>query len=432
MKLLHAGSIAALCLGLLLAACRSPSPTSERPTPWPAPMPSRVTPRPITTTTTVPNTTTTTAAPAATGTALLQADDLQLIGSFTVPDLATGDGRTLAYSGNGLAFNAANNSLFITGHRHHQQTAEITIPTTVGSGPADQLPRSSIVQPLVDATNGKLPLIAEPREDSYATIGGYLVVDDQLVISGYHYYDAAGTQTRSHLVADTDLTRTSDPFVLSSTVPPRWLGGPMARIPDEWQARFGGDQFLTGLGGVSIAGNSSVGPAAASFSRATLDGSGEATLVTGYPLSAPLDGPEQQSDLWNLTSEVRGIVFPSGTNTVLFVGTHGTGPYCYGTGEACNDAEQPYQGTHAAPYRYQVWAYRAEDLAEVHAGIRQPHEVAPYDIWDLDLPLPSGVHVLTGVAHDPATGRIFLGQGRADGDLPVIHVYEARPAATTR
>lgn len=354
------------------------------------------------------------------------AENLALLGSFTVPDTQLDDETTLAYSGTGLAYNSANNSLFLTGHEQFQRTAEVAIPTLLSTGSVDSIQRAQFIQSPTDATNGQLPGIAPSVDDNFARIGGYLVVDGQLVISGYHFYDAANAQTKSHFVTDTELSQPSQPFTLSSDVPPRWLGGPMATIPTEWQTAFGGDSYLTGIGGISIASNSSVGPAAATYGANDLTGSSSATLVVGYPLENPLDTPTSQSNVWNLTSEVRGMVFPNDTNSVLFFGTHGTGAYCYGTGDACGDAAQPYQGTHAPPYRYQVWAYDAEELAAVHAGMRPPESPLPYSVWELDLPYSSDAHQITGTAYDPETGRIFVGQGRADGDLPVIHVFEVR------
>ena len=242
-------------------------------------------------------------------------------------------------------------------------------------------------------------------------------------MSAYHFYDASDDQVRSHLLTNTDLGAASNMVALTDEVQPRWLGGAMTQIPAAWQDDFGGDTFMTGLSGISIVSNSSVGPSAATFTRETLNGSNPAELVLGYPLSNPLEVPETQNDVWNLTSEVRGMVFPEGTASVLYFGTHGVGQYCYGVGEACGDPVRPYQGTHAYPYRYQIWAYNAADLATVYAGEAAPDSVQPYDVWELALPFVPATTQLGGATYDPATGRIFISQGFADGDNPVIHVY---------
>ena len=362
-------------------------------------------------------------APAANSGQLVTENDLSYEGSFRVP---YGDGTTestLAWGGAGLGYNPANDSLFITGHSHHQLTAEITVPALGQSSTPANLPQASFIQRPEDGTDGKLPTIAEPNEFSFGRIGGYLVDGDDLIISGYHFYDAADQQVRSHLLTDTSLGGASDFVSLTDEVQPRWLGGAMTHIPTEWQDDFGGNTFIGGLSGISIASNSSVGPSAATFTRDSLLGSDPAELVLGYPLSQPLAAPETQNDVWNLTSETRGIVFPEGTSSVLYFGTHGIGEYCYGTGADCGDPVRPYQGTHAYPYRYQVWAYNAADLATVYSGDASPESPQPYDVWGLTLPFAPTTTDLGGTTYDPATGRIFISQGFADGDNPVIHVY---------
>ena len=69
---------------------------------------------------------------------------------------------------------------------------------------------------------------------------------------------------------------------------------------------------------------------------------------------------------------ITGMVFPSGTRTVLFFGKHGMGNYCYGTGGSsggdCFDPDDSSKGIHSYPYRSQVWAYDANDLIAVKNG----------------------------------------------------------------
>lgn len=404
-----ARSTVLVAMGLGAAACLPPATIPPRVSPIPvSPSDSMPPPSPL---------------PQPTNGRLVRADDLAYQGSFVLP-VDTGDPATsLAYGGAGLAYNPANESLFITGHDWFQKTAEVTIPTIGQAAEPGDLPRAAYLQAPTDASDGQLPNISDPPETEYDRVGGYLVDGDDLIVSAYHYYDAEGTQIRSHLLTDTNLGVASEMVSISPEISARWLGGAMAHVPAEWQAAFGGDPFIGGLGGISIASNSSVGPAAATFSRASLTGSDPAQLVLGYPLSAPLDGPETQSDLWNLTSQVKGIVFPNGTSSVLFLGSHGVGPYCYGTGEECGDPTQIYQGTHAAPYQYQVWAYDANDLASVYRGTQTPESLRPYDVWKLDLPYAATETGINGAAYDPATGRIFIAQALADGDQPVIHVY---------
>ena len=376
---------------------------SAPPTSDPAPAP-----EPTTTTNTQ-----TAPTPAEDANKLVVKTDLSYQGSFRVPYSDGTDETSLSWGGVGLGYNPSNDSLFITGHSWHQLTAEIDIPALGQETDSSALPQASFIQTPEDATDGKLPSVSTPEESVFGRIGGYLVDGDDLIVSGYDFYDAANNQTRSHLVTNTSLGDSSDFVTLTNDVPARWLGGAMTTIPLEWRDSFGGDTFMGGLSGVSIASNSSVGPSAATFTRDSLDGSHAAKLVLGYPLSRPLAPYDAHNDVWNGTSEVRGMVFPDGTDSVLYFGNHGVGEFCYGTGAECGDPVRSDQGTHGYPYRYQVWAYDAADLATVYAGDAAPESIFPYDVWDLELPYTPLTTEISGTAYDPATvTRIATRSGR--------------------
>jgi hypothetical protein len=142
---------------------------------------------------------------------------------------------------------------------------------------------------------------------------------------------------------------------------------------------------------------------------------------------------------WNVTSPVfngstqmGGVVFPEGARSVLFFGRQGIGPFCYGDASTgCVDPADPYKGTHAYRYVYQVWAYDAQDLAAVKAGLRQPWNVTPYATWQLTLPFADQNAQIRGAAYDPATGRLWISQARGDGQQPLVYLFTvATPAAS--
>ncbi|MGE3864481.1 MAG: hypothetical protein AB7F71_21935, partial [Burkholderiaceae bacterium] len=122
-----------------------------------------------------------------------------------------------------------------------------------------------------------------------------------------------------------------------------------------------------------------------------------------------------------------GVVFPSGSNSVLFIGRHGTGTYCYGEGGengVCYDPAVAYKGPHAYPYRYQIWAYDANDLADVKAGKKLAYELQPYSTWAIDLPYEasSNSREINGVAYDPSSRTMYLSQGCVStACVPLIH-----------
>jgi len=136
---------------------------------------------------------------------------------------------------------------------------------------------------------------------------------------------------------------------------------------------------------------------------------------------------------------VVGIAFPKGTRSVLFIGTHGQGEYCYGPGTEdqqkhgmpdgegnvyCYDLVSSSKGTHAYPYVHQVWAYDAEDLLAVKAGQKQSWEVVPYATFQLDGINKDGGASIAGAAFDPATGRLFVTERY--GDNPRVHVFQIK------
>jgi hypothetical protein len=146
------------------------------------------------------------------------------------------------------------------------------------------------------------------------------------------------------------------------------------------------------------------------------------------------------SKTYSQATEITGVVFPSGTRSVLFFGRQPIGRACYGTGTWIKDhianastivdwltaqynsnpsdttgwscgsthignpstcGSDPYCGTgndeccydpamgssskgvHGYPYRYMVWAYDAMDLVAVYNDTKEPWQIEPYAVWDL-------------------------------------------------
>src|SRR4029077_14443221 len=94
-------------------------------------------------------------APVSTGQApLLSQSNLQYVGAFRLPGGTIG-ASTFDYGGTALAFNPANNSLFIVGHDWNQDVAEVAIPTTiVNSGSLGSLTTASVLQPFTSVLSG--------------------------------------------------------------------------------------------------------------------------------------------------------------------------------------------------------------------------------------------------------------------------------------
>jgi hypothetical protein len=350
--------------------------------------------------------------------ALVQKSNLSHQGSFKLPNVS---GNGFAYGGTAIAYNPANDSLFVVGHTYDQHTAEVKIPSMGGT--------ATILQPLTDSLAGRRGSIGSGTQ----VIGGNLVYKNRLYTTAFLFYDGSGSQSVSHF---------SRPLTLSSgsvTGPVRvgsmnagFYSGYMGLIPQEWQARLGGPA-LTGNCCLSIISRTSYGPAAFSFDPENMSGSAKPLVYyTQDHQTLGTYGASGSNPIFNGTTRITGIVFPQGTASVLFFGMTGTGNYCYGEASACRDPSNSSKGEHAYPYKAYVWAYNANDLADVRSGSKQPWSVRPYATWELsELGQVSSDFGVGGATYDPATGRIFVSKKFGDGEKPTIHVYKVTNATST-
>ncbi|MGH8276025.1 MAG: hypothetical protein ACRETH_04950, partial [Steroidobacteraceae bacterium] len=265
---------------------------------------------------------------------LLQQSNLAYAGAFRVPQ-GSSDTTTFNYGGTALTYNPANNSLYMVGHDWHQLSAEISIPAIVNSTNIASLVTATILQPFSDATEGKLNTI-NPGDPNSKKIGGELVYNGKLIVTGYSFYDGTGSQVASHFVRPLNLSATGQvqgPFRVGSLYP-GFVSAYMTPVPPEWQAPLGGP-VLTGNCCLSITSVQSNGPAVSVFDPGQLGTAGTvaATPLVGYPYPNILGpGEATQNAYFNLSTKITGVVFPANTRSVLFFGRHGTGPDCYGPG----------------------------------------------------------------------------------------------------
>ncbi len=362
-------------------------------------------------------------------TRLLSQADLGYLGAFRLP-AGTFGGSSFAYGGTAMTYRAETQSLFMAGHDWDQMVAEVAIPDIRMGAKIADLATATVVQPFVDATAGKMKTIG--RDD--IKVGGLMAYEQKLIGTAYVYYDAAHEQTLSHFTASFNLAdaSTAKGMYQVGTLGAGYVSGYMSPIPKEWQNALGGPA-LTGQCCIPIVSRTSFGPGVAVFDPKNL---GVDSPLKTVPLlyyteeHATLGKWGATSKMYNGTSGVGGIIFASGTRSVLFMGTHGVGPWCYGTGGSsggnCYDPSDMYKGNHAYPYVHQVWAYDVEDFVKVRNGSRKPWEIVPYSIWNFDLPFQTASRAIGSVAYDDASRRAFVSESNADGDLPIIHVFSVK------
>jgi hypothetical protein len=321
------------------------------------------------------------------------------------------------------------------------------VPRPVRATRLGRLHRARFLQGFTDATDGKID--ATGQDDN--KIGGQLVYRGRLYGTSYVYYDAAGQQVVSHWARPSTSLRRGKARGLFRVgrVGAGFVSGFMASVPSAWRRSLGGPA-LTGNCCIPIVSRTSYGPAAFAFDPARL---GRRSTAPARPL---VYYPQQHATLgdwdtsWNRkrgvlfdgATAIRGVVFPRGTRSVLFFGTQGVGPFCYGEGtdrrdlagqptpdgsEWCYDPDDSSKGTHGYPYVPMVWAYDASRLRAVRRHRRKPWQVRPYAVWRLKLPF--GSPSIGGAAYDVRRGRIYVSQQYADGTQPLVHVFRVRRAA---
>ncbi len=388
---------------------------------------------------------------------LLHQSDISYVGSFRMPAGKLGSNNGFDYTIKGIAYNPANDSLFISGSIFEQKVAEISIPSPVNSVNPALLPRAAALQNFQDITEGNLTNIGAGGASCCANgdqVGGLFVHSNRLIGNVYSFYDAGHEAKLSHFTSGLNLSVQGDfgGMYQVGSINPAFVAGYMASIPPEWQASLGGPA-LTGQCCLSIIGRTSEGPAASVFDP---DDLGVRTPVPATPVVyydinhhnlGNWDNKSISNPVYNMGTAIQGLVFPEGTSSVLFFGRTGLGIPCYGEGTNnpaldqlpvpgqgdiyCYDPLDNTKGTHAYPYTQYVWAYDVNDLISVKNGQKNPWDIYPYDTWAFKYPtVPDSINIM-GAAYDPVTQRIFIAQNHGDPavyDPPIIHVYHVNAA----
>ncbi len=341
---------------------------------------------------------------------LLHSSDITYIGSFKLPRPAFGsDSKSFDYGGMGLAVSADGSELYVGGHIYNQSLGRIAIPNPIGG--TATLIQAPVSIPGSVGTGG-----------SNTELAGVLVYNGRLIVQKRIPYDNNGTGP-THAVGNLNISGFSS-FTRLANIPSAQFGsGYMGPIPLEWQTLLGGPAF-TGNSAMSINSMCSNGP---SFYVFNPDDVGVKSPVPTTPLmhfdypNHMLADPESTNDLFSISDVYNaGIVFPSGTRSVLFFARHGSGDLTYKVDDGGCGGEG---GWGADPYRRQVTAFDANDLLAVKNGTKQPNEIEPYAWWTLAGPSDScGKFAYSGLAYDPKTRRIYAAFDY--GTSPEIHVWQ--------
>ncbi len=400
-------------------------------------------------------------------------NDLEYLGGFKTPS-ATSNSE-IFYGGAGfMEFNnVSGNTLYALSYGnapvYRPLMAEITVETPSTNADLTTWNRATFVQGFfdpVEANNTNVTTMGSP--------GPFVIYNNgsgnRIYGSDYVYYDSSNELRHTYWHRSLTLSGTTWTGFAQMGDADRqgWISEILTVIPTAWQSALGGDMMGGGCC-LSIVSRHSYGMNAISFNSSGI-GTGTTPAVNeilGYPgthktlgeYSAYGDpgGPAPPTELWNMSTEIHGMVAIEGTRTLLYIGRHGTGESCYGpgTGNAswhghlnvcpgpycqagelegdywCYDLNQSGKGTHAYPYRYQVWAYDMLDLAAVKAGTMNKWEPVPYAVAELgDIPYYNDSEVrLGGVGYDRTNKKLYIAQpkGEQGGSYqtwPLIYVYK--------
>ncbi|MQA28880.1 MAG: hypothetical protein GEU82_03440 [Luteitalea sp.] len=408
---------------------------------------------------------------AAAGSLLTQAD-FTYVGAFKLPSGSAGSpADTFDYGGAYVAGNvyddpANGKTLFVKGYLSALQVssrvsvAQVKIPTDIRNPHSvglNGLTTASRVQGFGDPSRGIGSSIL-----TSAGFGSMIVYGGKLIGTEAIAYDGNCSQSKSAWVSPIDFSQSAQatgPYAFTESVTPRILGGGfMAIVPPEWRSAFGAP-VVSGNGPTSIISCGSPGPSLHAIDADALVAQPPAsTRIASAPLVYYEDGIHSTLGLWNSnrpnqivdgkavpsitvtdphgrgtftmayednSMRIQGVLFADGTESVLFFGNKGLGPYCYGTGTECGDPDnRDSKGDHAYPYTEFVWAYDVNELLAVKQGSKRPWDVVPYTGWAFSVFGDGSGGRGVGVAWDPATRLAYMVVDRGNYPAPLVHVFK--------
>lgn len=357
---------------------------------------------------------------------LLHLSDIHYQGAFRLPASTFGS-SSLNYSQGPLEYNAANHSIFIVGHTYEQSIAEFGVPKVVNSAVLGDLHMASAplqgFTPILDRAVGGNP-------QGLDRIGGMELVDTggsaQLIINAYEYYDAPADNTHTTLAArnSANLSGSAMAGYFAFQGGAGHTSGWISPVPQQWQAKLGGDYITGQSSGIPIIGRSSVGPSAFAFLMSDLTGGGQVPspvptrklldFSLDHPLHTDLSNTSGTNDIWtHLSRAVYGFIVP-GTRTYLTIGNSGghASGVCYkctqNNGYTCGG----YCANDAEDYAHYYWLWDVNDLVAVKNGTKSSFNIRPYEYGEF--PTPFATDSFGGGTFDPASGTLYLTVQGAD------------------
>lgn len=396
---------------------------------------------------------------------LIQIDDLEYKGGFTIPSQVFGESNA-NYATGTIAYNPNNQSLFLAGFSPDGSIAEFAIPTLINSTNLLELKTATILQNFRKFLN-QTP---DNNPQSLDVITGMKLLNNKLVVNLIEKYDASGTKnTHTTLILEnaSDIANTSVSGYYSLNGAAH-AAGYISEIPTEWQTLLEGDYISGNSSRYSINSRLPMGPTAFVLNSSDLNTAAAntpipTTALLDFDLANPLyaeynsyfdanynivslngstfpghtfadaEATVGTNDLWTERSEANyGFIVP-GTSTYLTIGvgsghnsgigykpTQSDGYQCQG---GCS-----YDADDSDNY---YWLWDVNDFLKVKNGTLNPHDLRPYSYGIIEMPFQTDVpsnspefHPISGGTYDAASGILYL--SLFDG-APITNPYARTP-----
>lgn len=429
------GASAFLTGALLLTACTAPGPE----TPGPVAVEPRQPPA--------------TVAPSAPG-SLIYPDDLTYAGAFRLPGGEDADTRTWAWADGSITFCASGDasgpddgyagSLFGIGHAQRFRVSEIDIPAPVISQNknAEELPVARTLQPFTDAFGSRLAGLEIP-------VGDIEYVGPQPGDAGPGMLHLVWGQWLQYEHGPTHSARPADLTEPSGTG--GWVFGDLAprgtceyvfAIPPAWaQQHAGGVRLVSGR--YKDGGQASQGPTLHAYAPpvgATGPSGGSLDPITLLAYDPVDQGGRTLAGYEHSDSWIAGSWLEAGERSaVIIVGTQGIDENretWYGFADGGDAYAEPpttlpdnEKGWWSDRFEGRILFFDPADLAAVLAGESHSSAPQPYAVMSIDRHLFGITHEqqknrVAGAAYDSRGGRLFLVEPHADGEMPIVHVWD--------
>lgn len=381
---------------------------------------------------------------------LLEPADFTYLGAFRMPDGIPGiEVKSWAWGGYAMTYypdgdpsgpdDGYPGSIFAGGHSWEYQISEVSIPIPVRSSSKnlDELNTAITLQPfydIVDVRSLEIPRVGlaylprqgeQSRDKIYFCWGSHFQQPDDLT-HGWCELDLSRPETQRgwYLDCPHNVYNTNDYLF---EIPENWsnLNCPGKRLAT---GRFR-DGGWSGQGPALFAigpwNQGNPPPYFTSLDYITLL---RYTSADDYDEIQHTMNDYHHSDEWS-----GGIWITSGhRSAVVFVGTKGKGDCWYGDQNGpCLECEGE-RGWWSSEFSGQFIFYDPGDLSRVATGEMQPWEPQPYDSLEVDANLygissQQQKYHLGAACYDRLRHLLYVFEPRADGDKPIVHVWQIVP-----